>query len=395
MVPSNQDDWSSTATVTPPPAPPGTPTAPAGTPAQPPHGRGPRRGMTLGIVLVLLGVGLLIAQLLPGARLVTMWPLILVVVGVVEAFTPDREGYWGVERFFDGLVTVAFGLVFLAITLGLVGWSVWMSIFSLWPVLLIAAGLGIIGKASHQSWIRALGSLVVIAALGYAVASVYTGMPIGWGRATGGQPFSAAERIGNVESATIKMNLGLANTTIRSGVDLIDAAGESPFGTPSLRVERSGSNADVTFEMGEGTNVFPDVTGARVDMRLSRHILWDIDISAGASELNADLRSVAVHRLDLKPGVSSCTLRLGEPVRDSSVAEIKAGVSTVNVYVPAGVPVRLETDSGLVAHEVGPEFVRVDGAWETEGFSAAQREGRRVWIIREKSGVGSFSLQTY
>ena len=85
-----------------------------------------------------------------------------------------RDG-WNVERIFDGFVTVAIGLVILAITTGYVGFSVVWQILALWPVLLIAIGLDLLGKALHTSWVRALGSMAVIAALAYSVAVTASG----------------------------------------------------------------------------------------------------------------------------------------------------------------------------------------------------------------------------
>jgi hypothetical protein len=46
----------------------------------------------------------------------------------------------------EGLTLVAVGLIFLGNTTGALPWSVWISIFSLWPLLLVAAGVDLIGK---------------------------------------------------------------------------------------------------------------------------------------------------------------------------------------------------------------------------------------------------------
>jgi hypothetical protein len=357
--------------------------------------------VTGGVILVLIGVALLIAQFVPGVGIFNLWPLIIVIAGLVEAVTPPSEGRWDVARFAGGLVTVAFGLVFLAITLGYVHWSVWLQILSLWPVLLISIGLGIIGRASHLSWVRALGSVAVIIALAYAVASAYAGSPISrLPIYTGGAGFSESANVGEVRDAKLDLAVGLAETRIGAGDELISAKGESSFGPPVLDVRRSGSQADVRFRLGDGQslNLFSGAVGASLDVNLSRRVLWDASIDAGVSSLDADLSDLRVRSLELKPGVSTCDVRLGR-VPDGereAVADIKAGVSAVSLSVPRGAAVRIISDSGLVGHEIDRRFVRTaPGRWETEGFSAAKKRGEGVWVINVKSGVGTFAIDTY
>lgn len=398
---SQSDQGGATATAAPPAPPPAPPIAPGQTPREPGEPRRGGGGLTGGVILVLIGVALLIAQFVPGVGILNLWPLIIVIAGLVEAFTPPSEGRWDVARFAGGLVTVAFGLVFLAITLGYVHWGVWLQILSLWPVLLISIGLGIIGRASHLSWVRALGSVAVILALAYAVASAYAGAPISrLPIYTGGAGFSESANVGAVRDAKLDLAVGLAETKIGAGGELISAKGESSFGTPVLDVLRSGSQADVRFRLGDGQslNLFSGAVGATVDVNLSRNVVWDATIDAGVSSLDADLSDLKVRTLELKPGVSTCDVRLGR-VPDGereAVADIKAGVSAVSLSVPRDAQVRIVSDSGLVGHEIGASFVRqAPGRWETKGFSAAKKRGEGVWVINVKSGVGTFSIDTY
>jgi len=160
-----------------PPAPPSSPPRAPSVPATPgPDGR-PRkagRGVGLGIVLIALGAAMLWAQLLPGVEWMQLWPLIIVAVGLGQMVTPGWGEERGIMRVMDGFGTVLIGLVFLGNTLGYIEWSVWFVLLTLWPVLLIAAGISIIGKGVGQQWLRALAPLVIWAALALAVASSLT-----------------------------------------------------------------------------------------------------------------------------------------------------------------------------------------------------------------------------
>ncbi len=155
--------------VQPPTVQPPVPPAPE---PPPPDGQGRRSGVTAGIVLILVGAALLLAQFVPGVSLWQLWPLFVIVPGIVQCFVPGKDG-WSVQQFFDGLVTVTIGLILLANTTGYLAWGVWWEIVQLWPVLLISAGLGILGRATHQGWLRVVGTLVVLAAFAYAVSISY------------------------------------------------------------------------------------------------------------------------------------------------------------------------------------------------------------------------------
>lgn len=161
-----------------PPVPPMSPPQAPAAPPIPPAGQGrPQRGgrgVGFGVVLIILGLATLWAQFLPGVTWGQLWPLIIVAVGLGQMVTPGWGEERGLMRVMDGIGTVLIGLVFLGNTLGYIEWSVWFVLLTLWPVLLIAAGISIIGKGIGQQWLRALAPLVIWAALALAVASSLT-----------------------------------------------------------------------------------------------------------------------------------------------------------------------------------------------------------------------------
>lgn len=381
----------------PPPHPPTAASAPPPRRGEPPK-RGP--GATAGLVLIVIGAVFLVGQFVPGIAWWTLWPLIVIVAGIVQAVTPGSEG-WGVNRLFDGLSTAAFGLVLLAVTTGVVGIDVFWKIISLWPVLLIALGLELLGKAMNASWVRAAGSIVVIIALAYAVGvsadriadfSLSTGGP--------GQEAEISEPVGRVQEASLELDAGVAGVTLGGGKDLVRAEGTSPWGRPVFGVVRSGRSAKVKLSTGpfEGSGVWPGGTDARLEASISDRVLWDIVVKAGVSSLDADLEDVRVRSLELKPGVADAKVRLGDVPREVREAEVlvEAGVSSVVVRLPKGAPARIESDSGLTGHSIDEDYEPLGSrVWESEDFNEARDSGKGVWIINVKSGIGSVTVQTY
>jgi hypothetical protein len=342
----------------------------------------------------------LLGQLVPGLAWWTLWPLVIVAAGLVQAVTPGKEG-WGVNRLFDGLSTAVFGLVVLAVTTGFVGIDVFWTIITLWPALLIALGLELLGKAYNASWVRAAGSLVVIAALVYAVG-VSAGRVADFSISAGGESQQAeiSEPVGRVREARLELDAGVATVTLASGNDLVNAQAVSPWGTPVFSVSRSGRTADVKLTTGEtaGNWVWPGGTHARLDATISGRVLWDLVLAAGVSSLDADLSDVPVRTLELKPGVADADVKLGAVPAgvEEATARIESGVSSVTVRLPEGALARIESESGLTGHTVDDAFEPLGSrVWESPGFEEARDAGDGVWIIDVKSGIGSIVIQTY
>lgn len=390
-------------TPEPPPGSSATPPPPPAShsPVAAPSSRAASGSVTAAVVLIVIGVVFLLMRLIPSISWWSFWPLIIVLAGLVQAFTPGKEG-WSVHRMFDGFVTVAIGGVFLATTMGVVGWDVWMRILGLWPVLIIAIGFDLLGKALHTSWLRALGSLAIIGALAYGVTSASGGFDdFGVPMAPGGvQDVSLSEPVGTADTANLTLDSGVATVRVASGDRLIGITGSSPWGEPTLDVERVGSEARVRAVLGDdrGMHMWPGEPSARFDVELSDRVVWDIRMNTGVSALRADLSDVDVRSLDLRPGVADCDVRLGEvPTgeREGRV-DVRAGVSSVAVRIPDDAEARVEIESGLSGSSVRGGFEGLgSGTWETPGYEAAKDAGRPVWLIRVRSGIGSVTIDTY
>ena len=405
-IPTPVPPVTSSPTVPPPPVPPPVPptsvqpTAPP-TPPPPTDGNGRRGGgATAGIVLIFVGLALLMAQFVPGVSLFQLWPLFIIVPGLVQCFFPGKDG-WSAERFFDGLVTVTVGGILLANTTGYLPWDVWWEIVQLWPVLLISAGLGILGRATRQTWVRALGTAVVLLAFAYAVSVSYSTTAARWAGAPAGESFSFTQPVATGDEASLTLDAGVGEIVVDSTLGRrVAIKGVSPFGAPSFVSETSGGTTAVAFELTSGTNfvTYPGAPTARVEALLSQSVPWEVALNTGVSSLDADFSDVEVGRLELKTGVSSSTLKMGDPPigPDEGHVIVRSGVSSTKILVPSTAQVRVESDSGLTSHQIDASIESLGGRrWETPGFSTAQQAGEPVWVISVSSGVGSVAVSTY
>lgn len=391
------------ATPPPPPPPPAdvpitpqVPLTPAGPDWPDPPKPGPA-GVTVGVALILLGIAIMAGRYVGGFSIWTMWPLIIVIVGVIQLFTPGKEG-WGLLRVAEALSTIAFGLVLFGCFTGIIGWVVWWHFISLWPLLLVALGLGIIGKSAGAAWVRALGTLVVIGTLAIATWGTWTGRSFGvWSTAGSGDDFSYTERVGSVERATLKLDAGAGDIEIAEGRALVTATGRTAFGSPDFAVQRKGTEADVTLGMrdGHGAAVWPGGPTGRLGLELADDVVWDADLDMGLSALRADLTDVPIEKLALSTGMSDSELVLGDVpdgVEEATV-QVDGGFARIDIRVPSDAEVRVVSDSALLATNLDPSLRSAgDGEWETSGFEAARARGQGVWVISVDAGFGTLDI---
>ena len=316
------------------------------------------------------------------------------------------------NRIIEGLTVVALGLILLGASLGYLPWSVGTTIFallSLWPVLLISLGLDIIGRSLDAQWLRLLSSLVVLAAVlfGGLVLPASDVSP-NWFPFYGSeqtatqesQEFSFEKARDSVTRAAITITGGAGTINVSDGARdvLVSMSGTSPFENPSLSVQKtSGSSADVVASMGEGPTFWPFTGSSEMNVKLSPATRWDVTLETGAATMDADLEALPVSSFMLRTGASDSTVILGKV--PSGLAEVgvtvKAGAASVLLKLPVGVPVRVESHSGLASIDVPEGFTRVDSSngrvYESPDWDSG--EGRYSVLI--EAGVGTINVEQY
>ncbi len=370
----------------------------SGVPDSPPPR--PRRSPAIwwGTVLVLGGVALLVGQFVPGVELWRYWPLIIIAFGIRAMFGP-RHGRWTVRHLGEGLTTVAFGLVFLGQMVGYLDWDVWLNILRLWPLLLVSLGLEIVGKGVRSEWVRALGSLVIVAGLAYGslVMTTTAGWPFAILPAGETKTFDmATDRRSGVEEGAAQIDGGVGSLTLEAGDQLASADGRSPF-EPVYEVDSDGRSAEV--RIGLGSHSWGPATDSALNVTLSRDVVWDLQVSAGVTQYEVDLRGLMLSALQFDAGVSDGTLTLGASDAgdaDGPIAvEVESGVSALRVRVPEGDNVRLTIQQGLTSVNVRGDWTRTDDGdpdvYESDRF----QDTGAYWDIEIQAGIGGITVEYY
>jgi hypothetical protein len=307
------------------------------------------------------------------------------------------------KRVFEGLFWIAVGSILLCNTLGVLRWSVWISILSLWPLLLVAAGIDLIGKGTDQVWLRVVSSALVLAGLLYGAFVMVPGT-VGFGlRAPAlggpGQAFSqSAPHDPMVQTGEASVRVGATNLTVGAGTDLAAIEGLAVHGqAPRLTTSASGGSVVVGVEEPSGRTIILGATDERLTVRLDRQVAWrQLRLDVGAIQGNVDLRELDVSSVVVNLGASDLTLALG--TRASNVAvDVNGGAASVVVRVPRSASVTIDSKSGVSNVDVPAGFERLSGSgipigggsWRSAG------SGGPTIAVTVKSGVSNIAVETY
>lgn len=292
-----------------------------------------------------------------------------------------------------GLFLVTAGAVMLAAREGLLPDTLAGRAWTLWPLLLVGAGLSIVLAGRPGAF---LGGLVVAVTLGAMLGGIAaTGWSGGFGACTGnraGTPF--AEQTGSITpgaSVSIAISCGDLEVSSGPGTDW-SVGGSSAEGEPpaisatagGLRVERSARGG---FDFGGGRNdwtvVLPSEPELRLDVQTNGGsgavVLDGARVSEASFETNAgsltiDLRGVADLRdLDVHTNLGSTTIRLPEESLSGTIA-VNAG--SVALCAPPAVGLRVDLDTVAGSADLASHGLVESGddVWQTPDYASAARQ---------------------
>lgn len=305
------------------------------------------------------------------------------------------------KRVLEGLTLILVGVILLLNTTGSLPWSVWLHILSLWPLLLVAAGLEIIGKGAGWKGLEVVSSLLIIGGLilgAFVLPASEATAGVGWLRGAHGDEFEVVKKADpHVREGEAVIQGGVGSYTLTAGEDLLRVVGRSAYGKPTVSAEMAGPRAIVSVTGPESGRVWvPGVWGAsHIEVALAESVLWDLKIDAGAVALDADLSGLPLNSVEVRSGVSEVNLNLGAVrggVKEARVL-VRGGVANFTVRIPEGVPVRVDAEAGLTNISVSDDIPRLSGGgrtWMTAGYP-----GEGGYRIRFEAGVSNIEVVTY
>ena len=317
-----------------------------------------------------------------------------------------RRGFLG-----WGVFLILAGTVPLAVRAGYLDSDQIGRLWTLWPLILIGIGVGLILSRTRFGFI---GGLIVAATLGLMVGgllssgiSTFSGGICG--QASGTTAFPAREGTFSTSAASVEMQLDCGEVAV--GI----AAGDTwrVEGEVANRTGPAIASSDATLKVrsDEGNHGPTTVLNAqeiwRVTLPDSPRLDIDLRLNAGQATVDlggANLGAVGLQlnagaaTVDLASATSIGTIKfqlnagaLGLTLPNSSVTgSVEANAGAVRLCAPPGAGLRLRTGDNIIASYdyAGHGLVQDGTTWTTPGFDSAS-----VRIdLRTAANVGSFTL---
>jgi hypothetical protein len=286
------------------------------------------------------------------------------------------------------VLLISLGVIFLLNNLGVLTWSVWMTIFRMWPVVLIAIGLDIlIGRRSVWG---ALLALVLIAAV-FAGGVWLFGV-----RSETGQTLTGEEIVQALDGATraeVIIEPGVGDLYIEALTDstnLVEGTiGLGGGGEVMRGFEVEGETARLTLQRSGTVGPFLGVGGEQWtwSLGINPDVPLDLEIGLGVGESTIDLTDMIVNDLDVSMGVGRSVVLL--PAEGRFRARIEGAIGETVIVVPQGMGVRITTDTGLASSQVPDDYRCEDDTCTSPGYGSADDHVD----LEASQAIGSLTLR--
>jgi len=269
------------------------------------------------------------------------------------------------------LVLITVGVVFLLANFGYIAPLSIVALFSLWPLVLVVVGIDI---AIGRRWPTAsLAADVLVIAAGFALVAVQPASPGGFFFSTdpseGGGNASVSVPRSDAKTMTLRLSAGAGTYDLRGGgSDLVRA--DSDHQDLHLRsATRLGDRMDVRIDHGPFGGFWFGPRGAsHVQVHIANDVSTSLTVDAGAGDFVIDLSDTKITDARVNVGAASLDVVLPRATGDVLVT-ISAGASSVVIEIPDGVEARITTSGGLTSTRY--DNPRISGS-ETSGYATAK-----------------------
>jgi hypothetical protein len=283
-----------------------------------------------------------------------------------------------IARIRNGVILISVGLVFLLNNMGYVPWAVWFRILSLWPIILVALGIEIVFKKTRLSFLTILSPLLFMAAIlgpTYFQSVELTGIY----RAV--ETYQYDEDLDtSVAKVTAIIQLRAGNLKVSSETGrLVSAKLEYWKRKPITTSEYSGFDSSTTLEIRDKGREWKEWSwrawGAKDwDIRLTNRVPVNLRIYAKATDGELDLSDLRVKNLNLETKAGNFDIKLGDLV-DQMNGTIESDASRLHLLIPEDVGLKIENYSRLTSTSFSDlSILKYDNIYETSNFDQAPRK---------------------
>lgn len=298
-----------------------------------------------------------------------VWPLILIVIGVLFLYANWKPGF-----------------------------DAWRVLGTYWPLILIFLGLGKIWDNSRstgapQRYSSGL-SIAVVAFVLVMVVLLWHGRS--FSRAAGySSGMRRTERTvegGHARSVNAQVELGAGELTVSGGSgNLLDAKFDEPGsdGEPQVAYEQADGVGELKISQERSGPHFsyPGHSDSRWNLRFGAGTPLDLKIDLGAGQGNLDLRGLPVTKLVLNIGAGQVNADLTGERKEDLDADIEGGVGEAVIRLPRNVGVTVEASGGIGSIDTHG-LKHEDGRYVNDAYG----KGGATIHLKVEGGIGHINL---
>ena len=255
--------------------------------------------------------------------------------------------YRGYRSLFWPAILILVGVFALLVNVGLVPVDRLDRLVDLWPLILVVIGLELVVRRALQGATAEIAAaLIVLLAIGGAAAYVALGPSV----PTGIQTLDTAGKVGSVNHAAVQVDAGSATIAMQGsssiGDDLFRAHIEYSGRKPDVSLDSS--SGELHISQNDTSGFFFQSRRFALTLQLNSSVPWKIGVDTGASSNTFMLSALHVASIDLNTGASKEDISVGAPSGTVPIT-INGGALTVNVHRPAGVAASVSVSGGAAS----------------------------------------------
>ncbi len=255
------------------------------------------------------------------------------------------------------VILIGLGIIFLLNNLGYLSWSVWETLFRLWPILLVAAGLDLI-LGQRSIWGSVLALVLTFGVLGLALWLSGTDFEVG--RTTRSQ--SIVQPLGEVDQVELVINPRIGRLSIEAAPDSDNLVEGTVY---LVRQESLTRSFDV--EDGRGSFVLRGEAGAfgpfaagwgrqrSWDLQLSPDVPLQLETDLDIGEQRLDLTGLRVDGLQVDHGIGQTTVILPDEGRFQ--ARIEGAIGQTVIVIPRALAARVRLNTGISGRQLPASYL--------------------------------------
>jgi hypothetical protein len=282
---------------------------------------------------------------------------------------------------------------------------------TLWPVLLIGWGVGLVLRGTSGQWLGGAITAITLGLMGGgAIATGFGGMPsfTGCGSGGGGTAFQSQQgTFGNAASLGVEFNCGTLAVTTADGSGWQVSGTDSGGAGPAISTDSSGA---VTLK-GRDRGVSFGNARSTWDLTVPRTPNLDLGVTLNAGDGSIDLTGATISEFNLTVNAGQVTADLGSATTLPAAglnATVNAGKATLvlpafngavdlslnagnlEVCLPPGTAILVHWSGTIASNDLDQSgLVKVDDSlWQSPGFDASAAHVE----LDVSANAGSFSL---